>query len=102
MNNNREELEFDILGYKVKFRPEEDEGNAPVEKVAEYICNQADEIMSKSPNIDKGQILLLIALKAVKEKMDLEIEYKDNLSQLQMTASDALQFIEEVSPSTNV
>ena len=43
---------------------------------------------------------VLLALKFAGEKLALEKEYRENITQLRMTAVDALQYIEDVSPTT--
>ena len=100
MNSLREDKEFNVLGYNIRLK-EADEGQLITpEEIVELVMREADMIREKSPNLNQGQIAVLVALKVASEKMSLDKEYRDNITRLQSTASDALQFIEEVSPTT--
>ncbi len=100
MESIREEKEFNVLGYKIKFTPEEAETNISAEDVVSYVQKVTEEIRQKSPQLDIGQVATLAALKIANEKISIERDFENNISKLHMTACDALQFIEEVSPST--
>ena len=56
--------------------------------------------MNQSPGLSQSQVAVLLALKFAGEKLALEKEYRENINQLRATAADALQFIEDVSPTT--
>lgn len=94
--------EFDVLGYKVRFKADNPEAN-PDEISASDIVNiveqEANKIREAAPGLDNGKVAILVALKMAKEKMILEKEYRTNIDNLQRTAMDALQFIEEVTPT---
>jgi hypothetical protein len=50
--------------------------------------------------LSQSQVAVLLALKFAGEKLALEKEYRENIRLLRTTAADALQYIEEVSPTT--
>jgi cell division protein ZapA (FtsZ GTPase activity inhibitor) len=98
MENNRNELEYDILGLKVKYRPQgEDDAVGPAD-VVERLMFEVSNIREKKPHLTQAEVATLLALKLQHEKMVLESEYRDNIEKLQLTATDALQYIDEVSP----
>lgn len=101
MNNERENQEvFEVLGYKIKLKKDESlEGISPTDIVG-FVQTEASKIFNQSPQLAPGQVAVLLALKFAGEKLALEREYRENIAQLRMTAVDALQYIEEVSPTT--
>lgn len=100
MESIGKDLEFDVLGYRVKLRPDADGSNDSADKVVELVRKEALKIKESAPGLDKGQVAILVALKLASEKISLEEDFKENLEQLQLSARDALQYIEEVSPTT--
>lgn len=100
MNSNKEKLDFDVLGFKVKFRPDQFANEKMALDVVEYVREESAKIKDKVPHLDQGQVAILTALKIASEKISMESECKDAIEQLQVTAGDALKFIEEVSPAT--
>lgn len=96
----REEKEFNVLGYSIKFTPQEDETEVSAEETVSYVQQIAEEIRVKAPHLEVGQVAVLAALKIANEKLSIEKDFEQNISKLHLTACDALQFIEEVSPST--
>jgi len=101
MNNEREIQEvFEVLGYKIKLKQDEKlEGISPTDIVG-FVQTEASKIFRKSPQLAPHQVAVLLALQFAGEKLALEKEYRENISQLRLTAVDALQYIEEVSPTT--
>ncbi len=100
MNSLREIKEFDVLGYKIKLKPDESNDDVAPATIVDYIMREADSMLLVQPQLDKGQAAILVALKIASEKLKLEKEFCDNVEKMRSTASDALQFIEEVSPTT--
>lgn len=101
MNNEREIPElFEVLGYRIKLKKDEKlEGVSPNDIVG-YVQSEADVLYKQSPNLAPHQVAVLLALKFAGEKLALEKEYRENIAQLHTSAIDALQYIEEVSPTT--
>ena len=105
MNNVREnriidDAVFEVLGQKLKLnRNDMLEGIGPSDIVG-FVQTEASKIINQSPELSNAQIAVLLVMKFAGEKLALEKEYRENISQLRATAADALQFIEEVSPTT--
>jgi len=99
MKTNEGKIEFDVLGYTVTFRPCIDEGQVAPEVILDYVRKEANIIKRNSPSLDSGQIAVLLALKLAKENFDLKNDFKENIDRLQASASDALQYFEEVAPT---
>ena len=100
MNSKQENLDFDVLGFKVKFRPDQFANVGTAAEIVEYVRAEAAKIKDRVPQLDQGQVAILTALQIASEKVSMETECKDAINQLQVTAGDALKFIEEVSPAT--
>jgi cell division protein ZapA len=104
MNNVREdriidEVVFEVLGQKIKLkRDEELDGIGPSDIVG-FVQSEALKIINQSPHLGQSQVAVLLALKFAGEKLALEKEYRENIKLLRSTAVDALQYIEEVSPT---
>ena len=90
-----DEHTFDILGFKLKVRSDENEQMINAKDVAQIVRDEAFSLKEKSPNLKNGEIAILMALKYAKEKMVLENEYKTNILELQNTAKEALTTIEK-------
>jgi hypothetical protein len=104
MNNKREdtiidEAVYEVLGQRLKLKKDEKlEGIGPSDIVG-YVQSEALKIMNTTPHLNQNQIAVLLVLKLAGERLSLEKEYRENIKQLRSTAAEALQFIEEVSPS---
>ncbi len=95
MEKFKEELEFEVLGYKLKIRPEGDSA-VTAQEIVDYVRNETNEVRTKSPNITEGQVAILTALKITKEKLEIEHEYQENINQLNLVAKDALGHVEQI------
>lgn len=105
MNNVREdrivdEAIFEVLGQKLKLKRDETlEGVGPSDIVG-YVQTEASKIISQSPQLSQSQIAVLLVMKLAGEKLALEKEYRENILLLRNSAAEALQYVEEVSPTT--
>lgn len=97
MNSNNEELEFDVFGFKVTFKPSSENNNFSATEIIEKVIHEGEAIKSKSPGLENNQLAILIALKTMAEKMSLEKEFGENINQLRAEATDALNYIKEIS-----
>ncbi len=97
MNSNNEELEFDVFGFKVTFKPSSENNNFSATEIVEKVIREGESLKSSSPSLANGQVAILIALKAMAEKMSLEKQFGENIDQLRVEATDALNFIKEIS-----
>lgn len=109
MNNNEkvDEVDFEILGFKLKFSPEARQAQGEYDSVVidpQVVVNHVKEeclaLRKKAPKLSDGHVAILVALKMGLDKMTLEQEYRESLGKLQTSAMDALQYLEEVSPSS--
>ena len=101
MNNVREDSAvFEVLGQKIKLKNDESLDGIGPSDIVGYVQSEALKIISSSPGLGQSQVAVLLALKLAGEKLALEKEYRENINLLRRTAVDALQYIEEVSPTT--
>jgi hypothetical protein len=101
MLNMEENIEFEVLGFAVRIKPENGEDVEAARSVVDFVCEEAEKIRLENPGLESGKIAVLLALKLAKDNLGLDKEYRENINLLQTTAVDALQIIEEVSqPST--
>lgn len=98
------ELEFDVLGCRIKIRAEElnADGEKPVspELIVELVLKEMGQMKQKNSQLDDKQIAVLLALKFAKEKMILENSINIDQTEIYKSASQALRLIEEVCPTT--
>ena len=94
-------IEFEILGYKVKLREKEgDESSASAHDVVDLVRRESNKIMDKAPQLASGEVALLAALQLAQENLELSKSYKEELDNLKTKAGEALNLIEDVSPTT--
>ena len=104
--NMGKELEFDVMGCRIRFRPEADNQSDQLkaENVVEYVLKEAASLRSKNPSfmsLDDKQIAVLLALQFAREKLVLEKKWQEEFNLLRANTSQALQLIEEVCPSAH-
>jgi cell division protein ZapA (FtsZ GTPase activity inhibitor) len=97
---NRKDQEHEVIGYTVKLRPAQDDSYSP-EEVLKMVNEEALAIRSQSPHLDNGQIAVLTALKLAADKMAIEKSYKGVVTEMKSQALEALNLIEEVSPTAH-
>ncbi|MBT3235114.1 MAG: cell division protein ZapA [Bdellovibrionales bacterium] len=95
--SNQDSLKFNILGYNVNFKPESGDISPYPEDVVKMVRSEIEDILDKSPGLDRGQVGVLAALRVATKSLNIESEYRINIEKLQLTAKDALQLIDEVS-----
>lgn len=101
MDNVRENQEiFEVLGYRLKLKKNEELNGVSPSDIVGFVQSEAHKIFKESPQLAPHQVAVLLSLKFAGEKLALEKEYRESISQLQITAIDALQYIEDVSPTT--
>ena len=103
MNERKNDLEFDVLGHRVRLRPEESGEQA--EETAEYavslIREEADNILRGSPNLGTEKVAVLVALKVACRLLKVEGEFRHSIETLHTTVGDALQYIEEATTTSS-
>lgn len=100
MNTYKENEQFEILGTKLRLSSEGTPKDVAPSEVVALVNLEAQKVLVKSPQLDRDKVMLLVALQMAGEKIALEKEYRDNIQKLQTSAQDALQFIEEATPTT--
>ena len=98
MKSGKNILEFEVLGFKVKFKPEGEDQPVSALEVVECVENEANNLKKNFPQLSQGELGVLLALHFAKKNMALEKEYKDNIQQLNKTVCDALNLVETISP----
>jgi hypothetical protein len=98
MENSGEEQEFEILGIKVRFKPDST-NKIPAGEIIDTFLKEATKIKNGNINLKEKDMVTLVALKFISEKLELEKEYKGKVSDLQNVATNALNIIETISPS---
>lgn len=101
MDSWMEIKEFNILGHNIKLKENLDENGISPDEVVNFVRNEAIKTKQMAPNLKDSQVAVLLALKYAQEKLQLEREYKDSILEFEKLASEAFQYIEEVSPSTH-
>lgn len=94
------ELEFDVLGYKVRLKDAETARRNSPTKAVELVLERARSILDRYPSLDRGKVGVLVALELAAEKLELESEYREEIDSLHQLASEAIQFIEDLPPPT--
>lgn len=85
-----QEQEFDVLGCKVKYRPERNDSHN-AKAVIDLVLSEVQELKSKRPMLRDTDVAVLVALKMATEKMQIEDEYKMNILKLEESLETALQ-----------
>ncbi len=100
MDSKTSSVEYEILGYKVRLREQDASTSSSPLEVVDLVRNEANKIMDKAPHLERGEVALLVALQLADEKLRLENQYHTEVNELKEKASQALDLIEEVTPST--
>lgn len=92
-----QELEFNVLGCKVKVQPEQNDSHI-AKAVIEQVQVEIQQLKSARPLLRDTDVAVLVALKVAKEKLQLEQEYKENIFKLEESLENALGVL---SPQAN-
>lgn len=87
-----QEKEFDVLGCKVKYRPERNDSHN-AKAVIDLVLSEIQELKSKRPMLRDTDVAVLVALKMATDKMQVEDEYKTNILKLEASLETALQAV---------
>lgn len=85
-----QEQEFNVLGCKVKLRPEQNDSHN-AKAVIDMMLSEVQELKSKRLSLRDTDVAVLVALKFATEKLELEEEYKHNILKLEESLETALQ-----------
>ena len=88
MTQSQEE-EFNVLGCKVKYRPEQnDSQNAKA--VIDIVLREVEDLKVKRPMLKDTDVAVLVALKLATERLKIEDEYRTNILRLEVSLESAL------------
>lgn len=87
-----QEKEFNVLGCKVKYRPEQNDSQT-AKAVIDLVIREVEELKLKRPMLRDTDVAVLVALKMATEKMQIEDEYKTNILKLEESLETALQAV---------
>ena len=87
-----QEKEFNVLGCKVKYRPEQNDSHN-AKAVIDLVLSEIQELKSKRPMLRDTDVAVLVALKMATEKIQIEDEYKSNILKLEASLETALQAV---------
>ena len=93
MTQTSQEVEFSLLGCKVKYRPDQNDGHIAM-AVIDLLNVEIQQLKNKRPMLKDTDVAVLVALKIATEKMQLEEEYKKNIFKLEESLEHALQSLE--------
>ena len=84
-----QELEFNVLGCKVKLKPEQNDGDI-AKAVIDRLMAEIQQLKMSRPGLRDTDVAVLVALKIATEKVQLEDEYKNNIFKLEESLETAL------------
>jgi cell division protein ZapA (FtsZ GTPase activity inhibitor) len=90
MTQTSQETEFNVLGCKVRLRPEETDSHI-AKAVIDLVHSEVESLKRHRPQLRDTDVAVLVALKMATEKMQLEDEYKKNINKLEESLETALQ-----------
>lgn len=99
MTANNEGLEFNILGCKIRIKPEQAR-DLQAQQAINTVTQEIENLKKSNSKLSDLDCAVLTALKLASEKIDVEKEYKDTTLSLKSGINEALNFIEEVSPGS--
>lgn len=92
--------DFEILGFKVRFKSDGADGSFPegvsAKSVVDLVKKESMLIAQSMSGLSNGNVAILAALKIAAEKLALENDYKANIDKLQNTSAEALNLIEHI------
>lgn len=97
MTANNEGLEFNILGCQIRIKPDEAR-DKQAKRAIDIVTKEIESLKKSNSKLSDLDCAVLTALKVASDKLDVESEYKETALALKSGISDALNFIEEVSP----
>ena len=85
-----QEVEFSVLGCKVKYRPEQNDSHI-AKAVIDLVLSEVQQLKTTRPQLKDTDVAVLVALKIATEKLQLEDEYKGNVLKLEGALVKALE-----------
>ncbi len=88
-----QEVEFNVLGCKVKYRPEQNDSHI-AKAVIDLVSAEIQQLKISRPQLRDTDVAVLVALKMATEKLQLEDEYKGNILSLEGSLEKALSSLD--------
>lgn len=95
MNNELKTKEFELLGVKIRFRPEDSENHLQADDIVEKVRKTALNIQETTPGIGNEHLGILLALHFAGEVEKLKGYTKLSLEELERKTEQALSLISE-------
>jgi cell division protein ZapA (FtsZ GTPase activity inhibitor) len=90
MTQMSQDTEYNVLGCKVRVRPDQNDSHN-AKAVVDLINAEIQQLKINRPQLRDTDVAVLVALKVATEKMQLEDEYKQNIFKLEESLETALQ-----------
>lgn len=87
-----QEEEFNVLGCKVKLRPEQNDIHI-ARAVIKLVDEEIQQLKKSRPMLRDTDVAVLVALKMATERMQIEDEYKSNILELEKSLESTLQVL---------
>ena len=84
-----QDMEFNVLGCKVKLRPEQNDSDT-ARAVVDLVMKEIQDLKTARPGLRDTDVAVLVALKMATEKTQIEDEYKKNIFKLEESLESAL------------
>ncbi|TGD47343.1 cell division protein ZapA [Halobacteriovorax sp. Y22] len=101
MDISTEVKEYQVLGHNFRLQEYGEDEIVSATEIVEYVDTIASNIRQKAPSISNSQLAALVALELAKEKLSLEKEYKQEITDVMSLSDNALRLIEESLPKTH-
>ena len=101
MDINSEVKEYQVLGHNFRLKESNENEIVSATEVVKYVETIADNIRQQAPSISNSQLASLVALELAKEKLTLEREYQNEISDVKNLSDNALKLIAEALPKTH-
>ncbi len=85
-----QEVEFSVLGCKVKYRPEQNDSHI-AKAVIDLVLAEVQQLKTSRPQLKDTDVAVLVALKMATEKLQIEDEYKGCVLKLEGSLEKALE-----------
>jgi cell division protein ZapA (FtsZ GTPase activity inhibitor) len=94
MTDSSQENDFEILGCRVKMRPEDSERDT-ARSVIRFVETEIAALKSARPQLSSTDVAVLVALKIATDKVKMESEFQSAILKLEGTLNKALAQLQE-------
>ena len=92
MTKTSQDIEYNVLGCKVRVRPDQDDSTI-AKAVVDLVNSEVEQLKKSRPQLRDTDVAVLVALKMATEKLQVEDEYKSNIFKLEESLETALQVL---------